>query len=1124
MENLNWSSDPLCRPIIDTLKSGKIETREFLRPVFKWMKQGGKNYDPERAFLYVDWMISLRDVGDPVIGIEQQSHIQPKYAYNTIITMSQRYDRDDIACRAYTSMIANDMEPDVFTLTALIDVMGRNGRFDEAMVLYRQMLTGRRALPNIVTYVSLIRVAGNLRDRENAADIVQSLVDDAHSLVTSPNTSATSQMGATAGGTVVISVYNAALSAFVRLKDFTRLTGVLRCMKDNQVEWTSLSFDIVSKYFWRHGQAEGFRDVSDYVSQIHARGGASEEATSYLADYILAYLQQKDKNVSEKKIYAGCLGPDAPEAMRESVIAHDLGKLLERLEGEDSSQLTENDFVTLLHQCRKRKWADQIATILARMNAVSSMGLPERDIGPVPHLAPTRLSFEAGMDGYFHVMSKREAWSLLDDMMELDDVELDDALLYFVLAGFMHCGDAELASRAYFVFRGREVVPSVETVRSLLRGLGGSTQDACRVLCDAFALLASGEMKSEEEGEPVTPRLIRRDLVLTLLRSCAGLGRPRCFVAAVETSLNHDDTALQETTASLVSSQDVDFVSVALMTACCTQDFAEGMAFIAECQKLNFLPALLCLFSFALEAMGCFVDQATSQASVSDSMPTLPFRGLLRVGAVKLVEAKTPLLARLLARKQLLGQHDESETAGLRVDSLLWGGPTRPLLAEACDATATHFSAALSEIGDDVILDHYAQCYAAHSTGLYALLYLQQLGALSVMVRCKEHKELLVSKTKCSLALLGPLQTIEQFLCDVVDNLIDLEVSNKQQAKLMALVLSSAIALEKSRDSAWEGGTWRELYGRISVSRPCLEVVKEVCRCTKDTAGDEFGAYLNQLLVTFIENRLESPVKIVQMMKQFSLHSVMQSEVMDALLVSYCLEDSTTHWMALTTYIGDHGPGKRDACRRVCRLLDAAGESELMAKMLCRFQVLHDEEFKHVMSPSASLFSASSSDTTTATATGGMEIPSEPVLSIEDFPVRVVFVDSMESLTLASGELLSPLRDDESESEHLIAIDAEWRPYSRSGSHHNKVSVLQVAMDGNVFIFDMLAMEQAWEQEQGEADLGDKEMSREIHLRFADLMLTLLSSQRIHKLGAVVDISLLLLLLIAISTNPLFSL
>ena len=125
MENLNWSSDPLCRPIIDTLKSGKIETREFLRPVFKWMKQGGKNYDPERAFLYVDWMISLRDTGDPVIGIEQQSHIQPKYAYNTIITMSQRYDRDDIACRAYTSMIANDMEPDVFTLTALIDVMGR---------------------------------------------------------------------------------------------------------------------------------------------------------------------------------------------------------------------------------------------------------------------------------------------------------------------------------------------------------------------------------------------------------------------------------------------------------------------------------------------------------------------------------------------------------------------------------------------------------------------------------------------------------------------------------------------------------------------------------------------------------------------------------------------------------------------------------------------------------------------------------------------------------------------------------------------------------------------------------------------------------------------------------------
>jgi hypothetical protein len=51
--------------------------------------------------------------------------------------------------------------------------------------------------------------------------------------------------------------------------------------------------------------------------------------------------------------YSGCLGPDAPSSFRASVLSHDMDKLIDRVDetlGGSSSQLSECDFATLLHQ------------------------------------------------------------------------------------------------------------------------------------------------------------------------------------------------------------------------------------------------------------------------------------------------------------------------------------------------------------------------------------------------------------------------------------------------------------------------------------------------------------------------------------------------------------------------------------------------------------------------------------------------------------------------------------------------------------------------------------------------------------------------------------------------------
>lgn len=129
-----WESEPFTGSIVEQLQQGQIlETRAFLRPVFRWMKLGirknGQKDDEviEKAFGYVNWMVQLSKTGDTERGIPCMEHVQPSYALNTIVTSSQRVGSLPEALRAFHLLIRNGYEPDVFTYTALIDVTIRNG-------------------------------------------------------------------------------------------------------------------------------------------------------------------------------------------------------------------------------------------------------------------------------------------------------------------------------------------------------------------------------------------------------------------------------------------------------------------------------------------------------------------------------------------------------------------------------------------------------------------------------------------------------------------------------------------------------------------------------------------------------------------------------------------------------------------------------------------------------------------------------------------------------------------------------------------------------------------------------------------------------------------------------------
>ena len=69
----------------------------------------------------------------------------------------------------------------------------------------------------------------------------------------------------------------------------------------------------------------------------------------------------------------GCLGPGSPANLRREVMEHDLGQLLERIgRGVEVSTL---EFETLIHQCRKRKWCDEVTLVLTTMAMLGREGV-----------------------------------------------------------------------------------------------------------------------------------------------------------------------------------------------------------------------------------------------------------------------------------------------------------------------------------------------------------------------------------------------------------------------------------------------------------------------------------------------------------------------------------------------------------------------------------------------------------------------------------------------------------------------------------------------------------------------------------------------------------------------------
>jgi hypothetical protein len=172
-------------------------------------------------------------------------------------------------------------------------------------------------------------------------------------------------------------------------------------------------------------------------------------------------------------------------------------------------------------------------------------------------------------------------------------------------------------------------------------------------------------------------------------------------------------------------------------------------------------------------------------------------------------------------------------------------------------------------LSGDLLMSHYSAAYQRHSSSSAAAvlvhLLLQYLFTKTLFIRSKQDKLSLVASLTDSLAPLAE-DSFRSFFLDAVHSLSHLGISSKQQAKLISLLLTS---LSSSRRAVVELLV-EDLFGERREIRPCLDVLKELYKQFPITSPQTKGR-VTGLLLSYLEEGVESPIRIVQMLKPFDL-------------------------------------------------------------------------------------------------------------------------------------------------------------------------------------------------------------------------------------------------------------
>lgn len=1023
---MDWSKDELCASLVVDMVAGRqLNSREILKPIYKWMKATGKSYDAEKSFKYVEWLIQLSSIGDDRYQVPKQIHILPKYAYNVIVTMAQRNDSPKEAMRAYHCMLSHGYEPDVFTLTALMDVTGRNGSFDTAMDIYNLMKGSEKSLPNVVTFVTLIRIAYRLPNKDKAKIIVINLIDEAQQLARECENAQLS----TNRKSVDISIYNSALSAYVRLDDYDYFLRVLRYIHDGCVNVNQLTLDIVAKFYFRSKNKNGFETIELYAHDLCIKNGliALFSDAPSLQKHIAYYIELKQTNPDIRvNGYAGCLGPDAPFSLRRSVLKHDIDKLLDRLS--QHSVISESDFVTLLHQCRKRKWGDQISFVLDRQREIATIGVEEQGIEPLSYLSPTRISYEAALNGFFHLKSHEDAWNLYQDCLHnaefCEDIWVE-RFYYVLISGFLRCGQINRVQELYSDMLSRHIHPSDKLLLRIMRGSGKSIDFAIQVIQDS----SNNSHKHQLEI-----------FICTVIESCAVLGHPKNIPFLVKRLKNHEYTSIQSCMQNLQSSYSKQFIVPCLMGICTVHSAEKATKMLWEWQLNGLLPRWRILYYIIVESIWNCID-GKSQDTYSSSCDTLPCKGFRRVGACN----------EILERSDYIG-------AILKLYHDCWS-------VVECDNFSPDFYRTLFHLEDatiitrnllafpDTCLDHFAS-EAAQLMNLFtselspellkllSINFLAYVYARMLSIRSKVQKDSLINEIA---TVIGEAISPVNFLQTVFRSLYLLRLSSKEEGKLIGIIMKALPALVDCSEKS----DILQFFAEYGIG---LDVMKEVNRACEFTSDYACKYELYKLLEAELQREEPHQVKVLQTIQHFALLDMIDVNYIENWLIASLGLDDEKSGEAIFCYLHILKSCRniQETCKRIAKELIKNDKYVLATKILSKHKVTNCDEFKWLMSQSANGDTVRlAKEFTPLENYGYLTLPND---------TGVILVNNRSSLEFAYQTFHEYL---DSQDKVYVGLDAEWRPYSLQQSF-SKCSLLQIACPHHVFLFDLMILERNW--------------------------------------------------------------
>ena len=581
------------------------------------------------------------------------------------------------------------------------------------------MRRSQNYLPNVITFVTIFRALGkaNLHqvDAKETRKIILELLSCAQEISADDRSSLPTGTANENGlGVIVdITIYNAALSTCVWLSYPVTAQEILFDMVQRGSGLNAVSFKIISKLVARCDEnsregiinkLEEFNVPDGGMLQHLSSVGAVTANDAFEIGKLLA-IQRSAKEVVESNSkcasshssgqYAGCLGPDAAEDLRQCVIDHDLRKLIERPEG-----FSESDFATLIHQCRKRKWPKQVDVILSFMTQrVSVVQETSSTFNPSPSMpstshpwlstessynlrrcivALTWTIYEAALDAYFCMDLADKAFAMYKLILEesVDSSSLRRSLqsqdnMVFVLKGFLRCGRADCAVFAFESY-SLNCPPSRQLVMGIMHGLGKGNnyhlalgilaklfeKSLYRVDSEVHSLrLVDATFPRAELNLETVPFSLQscKVFLVTLLESCAVLGNIEgashvlCESLLVSVALDENKVAADDRTLivqessyicmllrDLIESEDCDFISVCLMVCASHGNVTHShdLLFSWQSAPLKYLPPHLFLHSLMAESFAQ-TTSSVSQLDAASKINSLPFRGFARFGAVR---------------------------------------------------------------------------------------------------------------------------------------------------------------------------------------------------------------------------------------------------------------------------------------------------------------------------------------------------------------------------------------------------------------------------------------------------------------------------------------------------------